>query len=250
MHRVQLSLLAAALLCGACREADPRRDTIRGEKVMLQKEIDGLNTLIGALQRGTLTRGDQMLVGADEETVQRLIAATLPIERVIAKRFRIRLEKAQVQFRGNQGLVTLSGRASAEDAPGTFVDVVLKGALNDLAVQRDSGRLTGRVAIYTLEVQRAAAMGAENRAIRELAKALGQARVESLSDLGPTVVIPIRLHEDIELHGLDEEPVSASPGSLHVQLSVSKVIAVSGRLWVMLDVVAGPWLTRSQEHSH
>jgi hypothetical protein len=35
-----------------------------------------------------------------------------------------------------------------------------------------------------------------------------------------------------------------------MQLSVAKVIAVSGRLWVMLDVVAGPWLTKSQEHSH
>jgi hypothetical protein len=246
----RLALLATALVAAACGGADLREATIRGEKLMLQKEIDGLHTLIGALQRGTLTRNDQLLIGADEATVERLIAVTLPQERLIAKRFRIRLEKAKVQFRGNLGLVTLTGRATAEDAPATFVDVVLKGALNDLIVARDSGALTGRVAIYTLEVQRAAAVGAENRTVRELAKALGQSRVDSFSELGPTVVIPIRLHEDLDFHGLDQEPVSAAPGSLHVQLSVAKVIAVSGRLWVMVNVVAGPWLTQAEEKAH
>jgi hypothetical protein len=44
--------------------------------------------------------------------------------------------------------------------------------------------------------------------------------------------------------------VSAAPGSLHMQLTVAKVIAVSGRLWVMLDVVAGPWLSQDKDHSH
>jgi len=250
LFRLELALLATAFAATACGSADPRGATIRGEKLMLQKEIDGLHALIGGLQRGSLTRTDQLLVGADEATVERLIAVTLPQERLVAKRFRIRLEKAKVQFRGNQGIVTLTGRATSEDAPATFVDVVLKGALNDLTVKRDSGALTGRVAIYTLEVQRAAAIGAENPAVRGLAKALGQAQVDSFAELGPTVVIPIRLHEDIAFHGLDEEPVSAAPGSLHMQLTVAKVIAVSGRLWVMLDVVAGPWLSQDKDHSH
>lgn len=247
--RFQLPLLAAILLA-ACRGADPHEATIRGEKLLVQKQIDGLHKLIAVLQGGTLTRPDQLVVGADEATVESLIGATLPQERLVAKRFRIRLERALVRFRGNQGMVTLAGRASAEGAPGTFVDVVLKGALNDLTVQRDSGALSGKVAIYTLEVQRAAAIGAENRAVRELAKALGQARIEAFSELGPTVVIPIRLHEDIALHGLDEEPVSAVPGKLHVQLTVAQVLAVSGRLWVMLDVVAGPWLSDGKEARH
>lgn len=247
--RFQPPLLAAILLA-ACRGADPHEATIRGEKMLVQKQIDGLHKLIAVLQGGTLTRPDQLVVGADEATVESLIGATLPQERLVAKRFRIRLERAKVQFRGNQGLVTLAGRASPEGAPATFVDVVLKGALNDLTVQRDSGVLTGQVAIYTLEVQRAAAIGAENRAVRELAKALGQARIEAFSELGPTVVIPIRLHEDIALHGLDEEPVSAVPGKLHVQLTVAQVLAVSGRLWVMLDVVAGPWLSDDKRPAH
>ena len=191
-----------------------------------------------------------MLVGADEATVERLIAATLPQERIVSKRFRVRIEKAHVRFRGNQSVVTLAGRASAVSAPGTFVDVILKGGLSDLIVQRDSGALNTKVSIYTLEVQRAAAIGQENRAVRELAKALGQARVDSLSELGPTVVIPIRLHEDIPLSGLDDGPVRAAPGRLHIQLTVSKVIAVSGRLWVILDVVAGPWMTAAQADRH
>jgi hypothetical protein len=244
-------LLPAAVSILSCQGgADARHAAIRGEKLLLQKQIDGLGTLIAALKRGELTRTDQLLVGADEATVERLIGATLPQERVIAKRFRIRLEKAQVRFRGNQSVVTLAGRASAVDSPATFVDVALKGGLNDLIVQRDSGALTTRVAIYSLEVQRAAAIGAENRAVRELAKAVGQARVDSLAELGPTVVIPIRLHEDISLNALDEEPVTAAPGKLHIQLTVSKVLAVSGRLWVLLDVVAGPWMSAAQAGRH
>jgi hypothetical protein len=243
-------LVAAATVVACGGGADSRHAAIRGEKVLVQKQIDGLHTLIASLKRGELTRPDQLLVGADEATVERLIGATLPQERVISKRFRIRLEKAQVRFRGNQSVVTLAGRASAEGAPGTFVDVVLKGGLGDLIVQRDSGSLTTRVAIYSLEVQRAAAIGAENRAVRELAKALGQARVDSLAELGPTVVIPIRLHEDITLDRLDEEPVVAAKGKLHIQLTVAKVLAVSGRLWVLLDVVAGPWLSDAQGERH
>jgi hypothetical protein len=241
---------ALAVLIGslaACRDgADPRRANIRGEKLLLQKQIDGLHTLIGAAKRGELVGPEQVVVGADESTVERLIGATLPQERVVSKRFHVRLERAQVGFRGNQSVVTLAGRASALGAPATFVDVVLKGALSDLTVQRDSGALNTRVALYTLEVRRAAAIGAENRAVRDLAKALGQARIESFAELGPTVVIPIRLHEDIAVGGLDDEPVVATPGRLHVQLTVSKVLAASGRLWVLLDVVAGPWLPNAR----
>jgi hypothetical protein len=217
---------ALAVLIGslaACRDgADPRRANIRGEKLLLQKQIDGLHTLIGAAKRGELVGPEQVVVGADESTVERLIGATLPQERVVSKRFHVRLERAQVGFRGNQSVVTLAGRASA------------LGALNT------------RVALYTLEVRRAAAIGAENRAVRDLAKALGQARIESFAELGPTVVIPIRLHEDIAVGGLDDEPVVATPGRLHVQLTVSKVLAASGRLWVLLDVVAGPWLPNAR----
>jgi hypothetical protein len=243
-------LVLAALFSGCRGGADMREATIRGEKLLVQKQIDGLHMLIAALKRGELTKPDQLLVGADEATVERLIAATLPQERIVSKRFLIHLEKAQVRFRGNQSVVTLAGRASAVSSPETFVDVILKGGLSDLTVQRDSGALNTRVSIYTLEVQRAAAIGAENRAVSALAKALGQARVDSFAELGPTVVIPIRLHEDIPLNGLDDGPVRAASGSLHMQLTVSKVLAVSGRLWVILDVVAGPWMTAAQADRH
>lgn len=216
---------------------------------MLQNQIDDLNGVIGLVEQGTLARPDQLVVGVDEALVERLIAVTLPQERLVAERFRIRLEEATVRFRGNQGLVALTGRASAEDAPGTFVDVVLRGAVERLTVERDSGTLTGRVAIDSLEVQRAAAAGAESRRVRALAETLGRASIGMFADLGPPIVIPIQLHEEIDLPGLEEEPVSAAPGSLRVKLEVARVVAVSGRLWVMLDVTAGPWRSEGDEHS-
>jgi len=247
--RAGLSLLATFFVCVACSGPPSPAAANGGEILMLQNQIGSLNGLIALVEQGNLTRPNQLLVGVDEELVERLIAVTLPQERLVAESFRIRLEKATVRFRGNQGLVALTGRASAEDAPGTFVDVVLRGAVDQLTVERDSGALTGRVAIYSLEVQRAAAAGAEGGQVRALAEALGQASIDMFADLGPLVVIPIQLHEEIDLSGLDEEPVSAASGSLQVKLDVARVIAVSGRLWVMLDVVAGPWRSEGEQHS-
>jgi hypothetical protein len=75
---------------------------VRAEKALLERQIEGLRELVAAAQARTLLKSEQFLIGADEATVQGLIAATLPQERVIANRFRVRLERAEARFRSSQ----------------------------------------------------------------------------------------------------------------------------------------------------
>jgi hypothetical protein len=225
----------------ACGRGDEHGARLRAEKQLLERQIAGLKELVAAAEGGTLTKPEQLLVAADEATVQGLLAATLPQERVVADRFRVRLERATVQFRASQGLVLLSGRASFVDSPGSFVEVTLEGGLEDVKVREASGTLVGRIAVYHLAVARASAAGADSSTMRALAEGLGRERLESLSALAPPLEIPIRLEESVAFKGFEDGPVSVRPGSLPVRASVARVLALSGRLWVVLDVGAGPW---------
>jgi hypothetical protein len=236
-----LWLALALALAAACRRDEARVARIRAEKQLLERQIAGLQELVAAAEAHTLLKPAQLLVGADEATVQGLIAATLPQERVVAKQFLLRLVGVEARFRASQGLVVLKGRASPVNAPATFVDVTLEGGLDDVEVHQSSGTLVARVAIYHLQVERAAAAGAEGPTIRALAEALGRERLDALSELVPPVEIPIRLEESVTFEGLDEGPVTALAGALPVRASVVRVLALAGRLWVVLDVGAGPW---------
>lgn len=232
---------AIAALALGCRDDEARVARVRAEKLLLERQIAGLKDLVAAAEAKTLLKSEQLLVGADEATVQGLIAATLPQERVVANRFRLRLERVEARFRASQGLVVLQGRASPAGSSDTFVDVTLEGGLDDIVVRPSSGTLVGRVAVYHLRVERAAAAGAEGPAIRALAEALGRERLDALSELVPPVEIPIRLEESIGFEGFEEGPVTAGAGALPMRASVARVLALAGRLWVVLDVGAGPW---------
>ena len=233
--------IALVALGGACRSDQARTARVRAEKALLERQIEGLRELVAAAENNTLLTSEQLLVGTDEATVQGLIAATLPQERVIANRFRVRLERAEARFRSSQGVVLLKGRASPIQSDDTFVDLTLEGGLDDVVIDQASGTLVAKIGVYHLEVERAAAAGAEGPAIRALAEALGRERLDELSELVPPLEIPIRLEQSIAFDGLEEGPVSAAAGTLPVRASVARVLALAGRLWVVLDVGSGPW---------
>jgi hypothetical protein len=235
------ALVVATGLLSACAGRDERAARLRAERLLLERQVRGLKELITAVEAGTLTKPEQLLIGADEATVQGLLAATLPQERVIADRLRVKLESATVQFRASQSVVLLKGRASFVESPDSLVEVTLEGGLEDVEIRHASGTLAGRVAVYHVSVARAETAGAENPTMRSLAETLGRERPELLGALVPPLEIPIRLEESVAFKGFEEGPVSVRPGSLPVRASVARVLPLLGRLWVVLDVAAGPW---------
>ena len=249
MKRLPWLGIALATLTVACRGDQGRAARMIAEKRLLERQVAGLRELVAAAEQGTLLRAGQLLVGADEATIERLIAASLPQELVLAGRFRVRLESAEVRFRSSQGLIVLKGRASPLQSGDTFVDVRLEGGLDDVTVRESTGTLLARVAVYHLQVERAAAGGAAGAAIRRLAEALGRERMDALSELVPPLEIPIRVEESVGTDGFQEGPVNVRAGELKVRASVARVLALQGRLWVVLDVVAGPWRPGRREGS-
>ena len=59
----------------------------------------------------------------------------------------------------------------------------------------------------------------------------------------PPLEIPVQIEQSIKIGGLTEGPVVAKPGSLPLHITVSHVIPVNQRLWVLLQAKAGPWQT-------
>ena len=63
----------------------------------------------------------------------------------------------------------------------------------------------------------------------------------SLAEIIPPFEIPVGLDQTIRIPGLKEGPVSAAGGQLPLKLTVSQVLQINKKLWVLIDAKAGPW---------
>src|SRR5947207_7130154 len=113
------------------------------ERAVLERREQGLAALVAAARHGTLVPFDKMLVVADERLVRDVITASLPFERVISGRYRIRIERAEVHFDDGFGLVRLEGEATfAARAPDQGrADLAVYGGLDVVELDPVSGVL-------------------------------------------------------------------------------------------------------------
>jgi hypothetical protein len=240
LHTSLAGPLALALLAG-CRRYDDESARLRAEQAVLTRQVHGLRELVALAERGSLLPRDAFAIAVDEALVRDLLAAGLPQEQVLSERYRVRVERAEVAFRSQQSLVTLHGRVTSLQAPDTYVDVVLRGGLGTLAVDARSRRLRATVALDHVEVQQAAAGGARSGAVGALVEELGRERLEAFAALVPPLEIPVQLEERLVLRGTGDEHVRVRAGELPLRVAVTRVIPLSGRLWVLLELTAGPW---------
>jgi hypothetical protein len=121
--------------------------------------------------------------------------------------------------------------------------VVYDGGLDDIEVGRD-GRLRTRVLIDNVELAEGQQAGADASALASMAVKLAGQNLEILQGLIPDLAIPVRLEQTIAIDGLGDGPVQVDPGELPVNATVARVLPLSGRLWVFLEVTTGPWRER------
>jgi hypothetical protein len=228
------AVLVAALAAFGCGQGRAR-SAAEAEAAVLRRQIADLRGLLDASRRGALVSPDWLAVGVDEALLRELLQAGLPQERVV-EGYRVRVETAGVRLRSALGLVTLAGRVSRADDPGTYADLDLQGSIHALAIDRRRGTLTGRVALDRFEVRRAAAAGAESGLVAAAVEALG---LDVLSDLVPPLALPVHLDQDVPLPAFAEGPVSFAAGTLPVHLHVARVMPFEGRLWVLLEARVG-----------
>ena len=241
MSRVPLSrpiarfAFAALALLPGCHGA---QTTISAEQAVLDRRREGLAGLMAAAHRGALLPFDKLLVVADEGLVRQVVAASLPFERVIVGRYRIRVSRADVHFEDGFGLVRLDGEASFADRAETegHAEVTVFGGLDVVALDPESGTLRGSVKIIALDARRVNVYGVKSSIVEDLVEQLGREKLDSFSALASAIEIPVRLERSVTLPAVGPGEVRIDAATIPVRASVADVKAFGGKLWVSVDV--------------
>ena len=92
--------LALALVASGCGHGYEGGGELRARKKVLEREVAGLRDAVGRLERHEPLLPEQDLaVAIDDTLLQGVIAAQLPFESEIGE-FQLKLEQAEVHFRG------------------------------------------------------------------------------------------------------------------------------------------------------
>jgi hypothetical protein len=230
---VVASAIAAAGGCGRGYEGGGE---LRAQKVVLQREVEGLRESVSRLERGEpVFPMEDIAVAIDEALLRDLILAELPFEMDVDT-FHVLLSQAEVRFQGAptvrlRGGMTRSGLIDIEAA----VEVI--GALADIAVDGAKGTLTAKIAVDHIDIEKAAGIEKliSGSTLDEIARALRLAIADKL----PTIRIPVKLEQAIELPVVDEGPVRVAGARLPIDVGVDRVFAGQGRLWVAIQFKPG-----------
>jgi len=237
-----LLVLGGPLVLGSCRAPEPVGSArARAQKRRLESEITELGGLTLKARHGELLTDGQIAIGVSEALIERLLSASLPPERVLAGRLRIRMERIVPFFRGGRAFIVFRCRVGSTDVPNASAEVELRGGLKQLRLE--NGRFAARVAILSFTVVRSFA-GELGRGVVEEAV---HANLDALEAWVPPVEIPVLLQEGIEFAGLRAGPVRVRPGRLPLHLSLSHVVAIQEHLWLLVQSEVGEWRGRPPE---
>jgi hypothetical protein len=206
----------------------------RAKKQLYEKQITGLEETLAQVRKDGIRR-ERILIGVNEAVFREVVSATLPREVLLKDRVRLRIEKAEPYFRYTEGVVAFECRLSSVAHPSLFVAARLAGGID--RVDFVGGRLSAHVKIYYFELM-GSALGDMGRAVLE---GLVRGNLDLVTDVLPAIEIPVRVEQGVSIKGLGEGPVSVKPGTLPFAASVARVLSLDRRLWISLQVEAGPW---------
>jgi hypothetical protein len=201
------------------------------EEILLERQRQGLEALLADVRADRLIPFEHVLVVVQQSLVQRLIEATLPYEQVLPPRYKIRVEKAHVEFEDGFALVELAGGASLTDDPGTRAEIHVYGGLDVVELDPKSGILKGQVKILAVDTQRVDVKGI-TAPVRRLVDELSRERLSAFEPLLSSIEIPVRLESNLEIPTVDEAGVRIEKAVVPVSAEVGAVRAFRGRLWV------------------
>jgi hypothetical protein len=228
-----------ALVAASCGSRYEGGGDLRAERVVLEREVEGLRQVVERLERGEpWLPVDDIAVAVEDTLVRDLIAAQLPLDLDI-DRFHLRLSAADVQFLGSP-VVRLSGRLQVRDQPGLSADVTMLGALEDVRVNQAAATLTARVSADHLAIGEATGLSQllSGATLDEVARTV---RLEIGNQL-PAIQIPVKVQQQIDFAPVTDGPVRIGGARLPLEVAVSQVSAARGRLWVSVSVRPGEFI--------
>jgi hypothetical protein len=228
--------VALALLASACADPHAGAGPLHAEKVLLERELDGLRDSAARLNRGeSLFPDSDIIVSIDESLVQGLITARLPIE-LTAAPYRVVLTTVDVGF-GGAPTVQLRGTITRHGMMTMAVALGVVGALSEIEIDTATSTLRARIVADHLEIERAEGLESflSGSTLDDVAQLV---RLEVASQL-PAIDIPVRVQQAIDIPAVTEGPVRVTSARLPVRASVSRVFAANRRLWIGLRVEVG-----------
>ena len=233
---LRCAIVPALALAAACSRTFEGEGERRAQKVMLQREVDGLREIVGRLERGEpLLPVDDVAVAIDETLVRDLIAAQLPFDADV-DRFHLSLKEAEVHFRGSP-VVRLRGLLHPRERPELEAAVTVLGALEDIEVDHLSSTLRAKIAVDHIGIEKAAGIESilGGSVLDEAARLL---RLQ-IRDQLPSIRIPVKVQQRIDLPAVSQGPVRIDGASMPLQVTVSQVVAGRGRLWIAVHLRPG-----------
>lgn len=225
----------------------PGRGRLVEEIAKLHRDTDALEDALAAANAGTFIGPEDVVVGVSEQAVAALFAATLPIEQTIpgflnAGSVTVRIHRVSVLFDGGLGTVSVDGRAWFTHLKGVAAVAHLSGGFSEARIDPVRHTLVARVSIDTLDA-RPVPGGLLEKVLRgALLQRLNARGREAITRALPTLEVPVKLDQRLRIPPLNADPVHViEGGSLPVAVSLTRVFASHGRLWLALRPQLGEW---------
>jgi len=235
IQRPLTALVAVCALTG-CSDRFEGGGELRAQRVVLQREVDGLRESVARLERGEAVFAENdVAVAIDEALLRDLIRGELPFE-VESGPNRVTLDEVAVRFHGAP-TVRLSGRLTRDGVVDIHAAVEAVGAIADIAVDEASAALKARIVLDHLGIEQAAGLESlvSGSTLDELARRLRLA----LADKLPEIKIPVKVQQSIDLPPVTHGPVRVAGARMPIAARVERVFAGTGRLWVGIEFRPG-----------
>jgi hypothetical protein len=228
-------LLAATLLAGCAPSEEEVSFVARSE--LLRRQNQGIRELIQEEEKGSLVPTGRFLVGVHESIVQDLLRSQLPLERPLGKRFVVRLERATVLLRDKFGAITIEGEVHRPATPDRKTAVRILGGLGAVEIDPVTNVLHVEIAIDHIELLQAGIL--EGILGHGGKKFLAEKGKPLLQDALPQLEVPVALGQSIHVPAIEEGAIRLDPLVIPLHLSVARVPATGGKLWVTLNAEVG-----------
>jgi hypothetical protein len=239
MRRIPEVALASLLVSGLLTGCAPSQEEVDflARKALLQRQNQGIRELIAEAERGSLVPIDSFLVGIDEKIVGELLRSQLPLERPLGKRFVVHLDSATVLLRDKFGLITIDGNIHRLATPDRRTAVRILGGLGAVRVDPATDLLNVSIAIDQIELREAGILD----------KVLGRGGKKFLAEKGrgllqdalPALHVPVALAQSVRVPAIQEGPIQLDSLAVPLDLSVERVLAAGGKLWLTLHAGVG-----------
>ncbi len=240
MRRITpLRVLAATALTVTATACGPSEEQAiyQARKVAHERRIRGLQELVAEAEKGSLIPTDRFFVGVDEKLVGDLFRSQLPLEQPLEDRFVVRLESAEMRFRDKYGAVHIEGRIHPKALPTRSVALRIDGGLGAAEIDPETGILRVSIAIDHIDVAEAA--GLEGILGGGVIRYLGAKGREILQEAIPAIEVPVTLSRAIPVPAVEEKGVRLGALEVPLDVSVERVLAAGGTLWVSFDARVG-----------